>query len=77
MRLACHGGFVQLQAGGVLRTQQLVEQPQTEAELEALRRSVARGRPFGNDRGAQRTAKRFGLEAPFRPQGRPRKEPAP
>ena len=53
---------------------QFVEQPQTEAELEAIRRSVARGRPFGNDRWAQRTAKRFGLESTFRPQGRPHKE---
>jgi putative transposase len=56
---------------------QFVEQPQTEAELEAIRRSVARGRPFGNDRWAQRTAKRFSLESTFRPQGRPRKESAP
>jgi putative transposase len=54
-----------------------VEQPQTEAELAAIRRSVVRGRPFGNDRWAQRTAKRFSLESTFRPQGRPRKESAP
>jgi putative transposase len=53
---------------------QLVEQPQTEAELEAIRRSVARGRAFGNDRWARRTAKRFGLESTFRPQGRPHRE---
>ena len=56
---------------------QFVEQPQTEAELEAIRRSVARGRPFGSERWAQRTAKRFSLESTFRPRGRPRKEHAP
>jgi putative transposase len=56
---------------------QFVERPQTGAELEAIRRSVARGRPFGNDCWAQRTAKQFSLESTFRPQGRPRKKPAP
>lgn len=55
----------------------LVDQPQTEAELEAIRRSVKRGRPFGDERWMQRTAKRFGLESTFRPQGRPRKQAAP
>jgi len=59
------------------RWSQFVEQPQTEAELEAIRRSVARGRPFGDDRWARRIAKRFSLESTFRPQGRPRKKPAP
>ena len=59
------------------RWPQFVEQPQTEAELEAIRRSVARGRPFGDDRWARRIAKRFSLESTFRPQGRPRKESAP
>jgi putative transposase len=55
----------------------IVERPQTEAELEAIRVSVARGRPFGDDRWAGRTAKRFCLESTFRPQGRPRKKPCP
>ena len=53
----------------------IVEEPHSETELEAIRRSVARGRPFGNDRWAQRMAKRFSLESTFRPQGRPRKKP--
>jgi len=48
-----------------------VQQPQTAAELEALRRSVVRGRPFGSDRWAQRTARQCGLESTFRPPGRP------
>ena len=51
-----------------------VQEPQTEGELDAIRRSVVRGRPFGGDRWARRTAKRFGLESTFRPQGRPRKK---
>ena len=55
----------------------IVEAPQTEAELAALRRSVARGRPFGHDAWVQRTAKRLGLEATLCPQGRPPKEPEP
>jgi putative transposase len=54
-----------------------VQQPQSEAELESLRRSVVRGQPFGDDRWAQRTAKRFGLESTFRPRGRPRTKPTP
>ena len=49
----------------------------SEGELEAVRCSVVRGRPFGDDRWAQRTAKRFGLESTFRPQGRPRTKPQP
>jgi putative transposase len=52
----------------------IVDQPQSEAELEALRLSVGRGRPFGDDGWAHRTAKRFGLESTYRAQGRPRKE---
>ena len=47
-----------------------VQQPQTEAELEAVRRSVRRGRPFGEDRWARRIAMQFGLESTFRSPGR-------
>jgi putative transposase len=50
-----------------------VNQPQTKAELEALRVSIQRGRPFGGPHWQQRTAKRLGLESTFRPRGRPRK----
>lgn len=49
----------------------LVNEPQTEAELEALRVSIQRGRPFGSPRWQKRTAKRLGLEFTFRPRGRP------
>lgn len=52
---------------------QLVNSAQSKAEVEALRRSVARGAPFGDDRWAQRTAERLGLESSLRPRGRPKK----
>jgi putative transposase len=52
---------------------QQVNQPQTEAELEAIRTSIQRGRPFGDARWQKHAAKRLGLESTFRPRGRPRK----
>jgi hypothetical protein len=54
-----------------------VNQPQTTAELEALRRSVVRGRPFGSENWTRRLAKRLGLEFTLRPRGRPRKQRRP
>jgi putative transposase len=53
-----------------------VNRPQTEAELEALRRSVQRGQPYGEELWAERVARRLGLESTLRPRGRPRKAPA-
>ncbi len=50
-----------------------VNQPQTPQELQALRRSVQRGRPYGNGGWQKRIAKRLGLESTFRARGRPRK----
>jgi putative transposase len=52
---------------------QTVNAPQTEAELVALRRSIDRGTPFGDERWIQRTAERLGLESSLRPRGRPKK----
>ena len=49
-----------------------VNAAQTEAELEAIRRSVVRGQPYGSDRWIQRTVKRLGLESTLRKRGRPR-----
>jgi putative transposase len=43
-------------------------------ELDAVRVSVARGRPFGDEDWQRQTAKRLGLESTFRPRGRPRKD---
>jgi putative transposase len=54
-----------------------VNAPQTEAELESLRRAIRRNSPFGNSAWQQTIAKRLGLEATLRPRGRPRKQAAP
>jgi len=50
-----------------------VNRPETDKELEALRRAVVRGHPFGAEGWQQQTAKMLGLEATLRPRGRPRK----
>jgi hypothetical protein len=49
-----------------------VNAAQTADELAALRLSVKRGRPFGPEEWANRTAKRLGLADTLRPLGRPR-----
>jgi putative transposase len=51
-----------------------VNEPFTDAEIAALRRSVNRGTPFGSPRWTKSTASRLGLEASLRPRGRPRKD---
>jgi putative transposase len=50
---------------------QYVQSPQTEAELEALHRSVVRGTPFGEASWQEQTAKRLGLQSTLRARGRP------
>jgi putative transposase len=50
----------------------LVNGPETRVELEALRGSVNRGRPFGTEAWVARIAKRLGLESTLRPRGRPK-----
>lgn len=42
------------------------------AEIESLRLSVQRGRPYGDAAWVQRMAKRFGMESTLRPRGRPK-----
>lgn len=49
-----------------------VNRPEAAAELEALRTSVIRGRPFGGSTWQERIAKRLGLEFTFRSRGRPK-----
>ncbi len=44
----------------------------TEPELEAMRRSVERGTPYGAAEWVDRTAKTLGLESSTRPRGRPK-----
>ena len=51
-----------------------VNEPQTEAELRALRRCVNRGCPFGDSNWVNATAKTLGLNSTLRQRGRPKKE---
>ena len=53
----------------------LVNTPQTEAELAAIRRSVQRGSPLGSEAWVQATAHALGLRSTLRPRGRPKVEP--
>ena len=49
-----------------------VNDAETDAELEALRRCVKRGQPFGTDQWIEETAKQLNLESTLRSRGRPR-----
>lgn len=49
-----------------------VNDPMTARELERIRTSVARGRPFGDESWTDRQCERQGLWATMRPRGRPR-----
>ena len=49
-----------------------VNRPEKAEELDALRTSVQRGRPFGNERWVARTAKKLELTSTLRDRGRPR-----
>ena len=51
----------------------VVNTPETERELAALRHSVRRGTPFGSESWTRRAARRLGLAASLRPRGRPPK----
>jgi putative transposase len=51
----------------------LVNEPQTEAELRAVRQSVTRGTPYGSPIWQHNTARRLGLQATLRSPGRPKK----
>lgn len=75
---AAFGNGPVLDAGPVARPPNwpdLVDEPQTEAEVAALRRCVRRGRPYGGGSWAAATAARLDLAASLRPLGRPRKSP--
>ena len=50
-----------------------VNEPLTEAELAAVRRSVTRGQPFGEGAWVAETAAALNLQLTLRPRGRPRK----
>ena len=50
-----------------------VNHAENDSELDSLRQSVQRGRPFGDPKWQKKIAKRLGLESAYRPTGRPRK----
>lgn len=50
----------------------LMNRPEMKADLEVLRGSVNRGRPFGAEAWVARIAKRLALESTLRPRGRPK-----
>ncbi len=49
-----------------------VNRPQGASELDALRLSVQRGRPFGDEGWVRRMVKRFAMESTLRPRERPK-----
>ena len=51
---------------------EFVNQPQTEAEVAAIRNCLRRGAPYGDDKWVRDTAERLGLESTLRHRGRPR-----
>ena len=50
-----------------------VNEPLNQKELDAVRWSIKRGSPFGQENWIESTARRLGLESTLRPRGRPRK----
>jgi putative transposase len=50
-----------------------VNAPLTAKELDRIRLSMQRGRPYGGDEWVRRTVEQLGLEHTVRPEGRPRK----
>jgi len=50
-----------------------VNMPQTEAELESVRRCVRRGSPYGDVAWAEQAAEQLGLQSTLRRRGRPHK----
>lgn len=51
----------------------LVNEPQTNTEVEALRYSVNKGKPYGTDNWINKIVEKFNLELTLRKKGRPRK----
>ncbi|HXE56280.1 MAG TPA: hypothetical protein VN541_24855 [Tepidisphaeraceae bacterium] len=49
-----------------------MNQPQSQAELEAVRTCARRERPYGDDAWARKIAAKLGSEQSLRPRGRPR-----
>lgn len=54
---------------------QWVNEPLSDAEIVAVKTSIERGRPFGDEGWVNKTVKQQGLMHTVRPRGRPRKKP--
>jgi putative transposase len=54
-----------------------VNEPLSEKELNAVRTSIDRGRPFGDDEWTEEMAETHGVWFTLRPIGRPRKQKTP
>lgn len=54
-----------------------VNEPLTESEIKAVRWSVKKGSPFGEETWVESIARRLDLESTLRPRGRPRVRPLP
>ncbi len=68
---------VKLHGGPVLRRRNWldwVNQPLSEAELDAMKVCISRGRPYGEELWQKRIVTRLGLESTMRPRG-PRRSP--
>jgi putative transposase len=73
-----HGGSSLLDPGPVELPKdwlKRVNRPESAAEVEALRKCIVRGSPYGDPVWQAKTVKKLGLEATLRPRGRPRKRP--
>ncbi len=55
------------------RWSEFVNEPQTEAEVKAIRQAINRGQPYGSESWVSKTAKKLGLESTMRRRGRPSK----
>lgn len=51
----------------------LLHEPQSNDEIEAMRKSIVRGNPYGSDTWTDRVIKKFKLETTITPRGRPKK----
>ena len=51
----------------------LVNEPQTNTEVESLRYSVNKGKPYGSDNWVSKVVEKFNLKLTLRERGRPRK----
>ena len=54
---------------------QILNEPQSSSELEAIRHALKRGAPLGSQMWCDEMVREYGLEKAVRPRGRPKKDP--